>query len=329
MNALVLSGGGARGAFEAGVVTALTERERFDIVCGTSIGAMNGALIAQDDAGSLRELWHEMAARNVLRLDERLEAWRRLGAHLRAMRLLSALGDLRRVRIPALMRIRGLLDWTPIATLLAERLDARRIRIPLIVGATDVSHGRPVAFYRFPDDAAAQRFTDSEPDAYPITDDNFVDVIRASAAMPGSFAPVAIETPAGRTFFADGCIANNTPLRQAIDAGATRVTVVFMQHDALRYREHEIRHAVDVLLACQDIADQRMLALDIKLARAVNAAVLRGDAPGKRAVELRVIGPSVPLRIAAMKFHDQAAMDRAFDVGVSEGRMTLQASSPA
>jgi hypothetical protein len=81
-----------------------------------------------------------------------------------------------------------------------------------------------------------------------------------------------------------------------------------------------------VVFACQDIADQRMLELDLKLTRSINLAVMRGDAPGKRLVELRVIGPSVPLRIGAMKFNDQVAMDRAFDIGLSEGRMALAAA---
>lgn len=59
MKALILSGGGARGAYEAGAALALLQHERFDIICGTSIGAINGAFIAQDDAedkwGSCRQ----------------------------------------------------------------------------------------------------------------------------------------------------------------------------------------------------------------------------------------------------------------------------------
>ena len=48
--ALVLSGGGAKGAYEAGCVRALQEiGYEFDLVCGTSIGALNGLLVAQKD----------------------------------------------------------------------------------------------------------------------------------------------------------------------------------------------------------------------------------------------------------------------------------------
>ncbi len=328
MNALVLSGGGARGAFEAGVVTALADEERFDIVCGTSIGALNGSIVAQGDTGSLRDIWREIASRRVIRLDERLDAWRKIGSDVRKGRIVPALSRLSRTRIPKFGRITGLLDWEPVRAILEQHLDATRIRVPFVIGATDITHGRGAAFYRFPgDDAAARRFAESEPNAYPITNANYVDVVRASAAIPGVFPPVTIETgPNAPAVFADGCVANNTPLRQAIDAGATRATVVFMHHDTLRYRDHNVRHAGDVVFACQDIADQRMLELDLKLARSINLAVMRGDAPGKRLVELRVIGPSVPLRIGAMKFNDQAAMDRAFDLGLNEGRMALAAA---
>ncbi len=325
MNALVLSGGGARGAFEAGVATALADEERFDIVCGTSIGALNGSIVAQGETAALRDIWREIAARRVIRLDERLDVWRKIGRDVRTGRLIPALSRLSRARIPKFGRITGLLDWDPVRSILEEHLDAARIRLPFVIGATDITHGRGVAFYRFPgDDEAARRFVESEPHAHPITDANYVDAVRASAALPGAFPPVTIETgPKTSAVFADGCVANNTPLRQAIDAGATRATVVFMQHDTLRYRDHAVRHAGDVVFACQDIADQRMLELDLKLARSINMAVMRGDAPGKRLVELRVIGPSVPLRIGAMKFDDQVAMDRAFDLGLNEGRMAL------
>jgi len=57
MKALILSGGGARGAYEAGAVRTLLEHERFDIICGTSIGAINGTLVAQDEVEKLEALW--------------------------------------------------------------------------------------------------------------------------------------------------------------------------------------------------------------------------------------------------------------------------------
>ena len=64
--ALVLSGGGARGAFEAGVIRELSKRKTFDIVCGTSIGAINAALTAQQAFDALDRLWSTISTVNIV-----------------------------------------------------------------------------------------------------------------------------------------------------------------------------------------------------------------------------------------------------------------------
>ncbi len=58
MKALVLSGGGALGAFEAGAIKALHDGgSEFDLICGTSIGAINASFAAQDKIDELTALW--------------------------------------------------------------------------------------------------------------------------------------------------------------------------------------------------------------------------------------------------------------------------------
>ena len=62
--ALVLSGGGSKGAYEAGFLLAAKElNQHFDIVTGTSIGALNGALVAMGDYEGLEYTW------NILDMD--------------------------------------------------------------------------------------------------------------------------------------------------------------------------------------------------------------------------------------------------------------------
>ncbi|MGH7716974.1 MAG: patatin-like phospholipase family protein, partial [Vulcanimicrobiaceae bacterium] len=69
MKALVLSGGGARGAYEAGVIDGLVSKgEHFDILCGTSIGALNAAFVAQDNIDDMRMTWANIAAAKVVTL---------------------------------------------------------------------------------------------------------------------------------------------------------------------------------------------------------------------------------------------------------------------
>lgn len=66
--ALVLSGGGAKGAYEAGCIKALHElNETFDIVTGTSIGALNGLLYAQQDYEVMEQLWRNLTIQDVMK----------------------------------------------------------------------------------------------------------------------------------------------------------------------------------------------------------------------------------------------------------------------
>lgn len=65
--ALVLCGGGAKGAYEVGCIRALQQLNiKIDIVCGTSIGALNGLLVVQQDYDALEKLWQEMSIEKVM-----------------------------------------------------------------------------------------------------------------------------------------------------------------------------------------------------------------------------------------------------------------------
>ncbi|GAG09074.1 unnamed protein product, partial [marine sediment metagenome] len=68
MKSLVLSGGGARGCFEAGVLYELFDRIQFDNISGTSVGALNTMILSQcyidNDKSLLKEVWTEMIKKN-------------------------------------------------------------------------------------------------------------------------------------------------------------------------------------------------------------------------------------------------------------------------
>lgn len=68
--ALILGGGGSRGSYQAGFTKAMLELDlKFDIVTGTSIGALNGCLIAQNDALPLIDLWENMEVSKIIKGD--------------------------------------------------------------------------------------------------------------------------------------------------------------------------------------------------------------------------------------------------------------------
>ncbi len=67
--ALVLAGGGTRGAYQNGAIHALRDlnEANFDIVTGTSIGALNGALFVQQDFDVLDDLWHNLTQTDIIK----------------------------------------------------------------------------------------------------------------------------------------------------------------------------------------------------------------------------------------------------------------------
>ena len=66
---LVLSGGGAKGTYEAGVIYALKQLDILDkvyVVSGTSIGALNTLLVAMDNPEAMIHIWDEISYKDVL-----------------------------------------------------------------------------------------------------------------------------------------------------------------------------------------------------------------------------------------------------------------------
>ena len=75
MNALILLGGGARGAYQVGIIRALREQGiSIDIVCGSSVGAINAAVVAAGMADELERYWFEIGTLDVL--SPRVDLWR-------------------------------------------------------------------------------------------------------------------------------------------------------------------------------------------------------------------------------------------------------------
>ncbi|MBI2555207.1 MAG: patatin-like phospholipase family protein [Candidatus Rokubacteria bacterium] len=123
MTALVLCGGGSRGAVEVGLYRALMELEiPIDLVVGTSVGAINGAVVATSmPPEALETLWQGLRRRDLFALNPQL-LWKLIWA--------DSLYDHRRLR-----------------RFLERRLPARRFEdlvIPLIVTGTDFERGQPV-----------------------------------------------------------------------------------------------------------------------------------------------------------------------------------------
>lgn len=221
---LVLAGGGARGAYEAGVLRFVVhELSRRSgeivaprIVCGTSAGAINGTYIgartgSPEGATELSRFWQTLTVDRVYRF----EAVDLLRSPLRMLG--RAVGD-----------SLSLVDATPIQKLVQEELPWRALDDvlnsgqlhALVVAATEVAAGR--CFY-FMD-----RRVPGTPIHLPYPEEVLVHSrIRArhtlaSAAIPFLFPPVDIDGEA----FQDGGLRQNTPLTPALRLGAHRLLVI-------------------------------------------------------------------------------------------------------
>lgn len=227
--ALVLSGGGARGAYQAGVLTAIEEITRrhrmpqpFRVICGISAGSLNGTFLALriDDfrAGARRlvELWSGLQTGHVFRTDRAslgTNALRWLG-----QASLGAAFD----RHPA----RSLLDTSPLRKLIvrelsqgsiAAQIDAGRLRA-VSVSATDYDSGFGVTFVQgTPETVLWRRFRRAS-EATTLRADHLM----ASSAIPLLFPPTKID----QRWYGDGGTRNTAPLSPAVRLGADRLVVV-------------------------------------------------------------------------------------------------------
>ena len=239
--AIVLSGGGARGAYEAGVLSYLFEHIyprlgrpfEFDLVSGTSVGAIHAAYLAasadlapEQRSRKIRDVWCGMELRHVVRLTLR----DLLGFPLRALGLTriarADAGDTRAT-------VGGLLDLSPLEKIVTDRipwaglranLDAARPGV-LCVSCTEVRSGRVAVFMDGP--LADPTPWAYDPNATAISEEIGPRHVRASAAIPFLFPSVRI----GEHYYVDGGLRMNTPLSPALRLGADRVLVIALKHE--------------------------------------------------------------------------------------------------
>jgi NTE family protein len=239
--AIVLAGGGAFAAYEAGVLLYVLDelpretgvRPRFDVFAGTSAGAINVSALAahaDDQAGAARrlaEFWRQITLTDVVRFGYR--EVRALGRLLLGP-LRERVPDLRppRDRRGSHQPVAGLFDTTP----LRERLEALvpwgRLQGHLASGlvravalcATEVCTGSSVIFYETAKGVEYKEGRDPNKEVVRVRVG--VDHAMASSAIPFLFPAVLIDG----VCYTDGALRQNTPLNPALRLGAQRLLVV-------------------------------------------------------------------------------------------------------
>jgi NTE family protein len=241
---LVMTGGGARGAYQAGVLWRIGELKRvrahgnpFAIISGSSAGAINGSALASgaDDfplaTKIIARLWSQLKPSDVFRCD----------LISQASNSLTWILDLSFGALLGGGNAHSLLDARPLRQFLSKHLRYDRIDAniraghlyALTVSATNYTSGKSYLFIQgkkgHPMWNRSRRVTLSTP----IT----VDHVCASAAIPLVFQPVKLHTPLGTAHFGDGCVRLQQPLSPAIRLGASKILAIGVRAENVEHQK--------------------------------------------------------------------------------------------
>ncbi len=235
---LILTGGGARAAYQVGVLRAVHRIRRaagappgnpYPVLAGTSAGALNAAALATDaddaDAGiaKLVRVWENMHVEQVYRTDS-FGVIRTGAKWLTMMSMGWAMVRMRK------LRPRSMLDNAPLHQLLAEMIDLDRIERligdghlkALAVNASSYTSGTHVTFYQ----SAAEHLPWIRSNRLAVQGDLTMAHLLASAAIPFMFPAVTLPLQGSYEWFGDGSMRQTAPISPAIHLGADRILVI-------------------------------------------------------------------------------------------------------
>lgn len=236
---LVLTGGGARAAYQAGVLDGVAmilheagwapERNPYDIICGTSAGAINATALAchadnfDEGLQTVLGVWGRITVEQVYRADS-------LGVLRSGARWLSLLSFGWLLRKWKANPPNALLDNTPLVTLLNRMLNFPRLDEALLSGAlhalavtaSSYTAGRHITFFQ--SEADIEPWVRSQRIA--LHSQIGVEHLLASSAIPLIFPATPIYCNGKREFFGDGSMRQLAPISPAIHLGADKVLVI-------------------------------------------------------------------------------------------------------
>ena len=226
MRALVLSGGGAHGAYENGALQWLLAHKeiKYDLLCGISVGALNCAVLSMFELGQekaaargLSNLWHQISNKKIFK------------EHLPLGRVLAFWKN-------SVVNSQPLLDFIDFKYTHAQTTDTRR---KIIIGAVSLTSGKYVEF-----DQSSKYLTDA---------------IKASSAYPVFFTPVHFDNQ----WWADGGIKTIAPLDAAVRAGATHIDMIITTPADSKPWPNKNPKTLDIALRVLDLTYEEILDDDL------------------------------------------------------------------
>lgn len=295
---LILTGGGARAAYQVGVLKALSEispgREwPFPIIVGTSAGAVSASILAanvrrwHDSVADIEQVWANFHVNQVFRSDT--SAMLRAGA-----RWLGSLFTGGAIGPP-----KSLLDNSPLRELLSRVTDFDAVRVNVAEGhlralalcATSYFTARSVSFFEADTTIGEWSRAQRHGERVPLS----LDYLMASLGIPFLFQPICLQGE----YFGDGAMRQTAPLSPAIHLGADRLLVLgvrpthldliprFVASDSPPTPGQLFGYMLDTLFSDQISADLE------NLNRINRLAALAGPGMGARQIHTMMIAPSV------------------------------------
>jgi NTE family protein len=264
MKALVHSGGGAKGSWACGVIQYLLGdlNINYDIYTGTSVGAINTAFLAMFKAGQ------EQEAASLLK-----DWWLKLD-NSKIYRTWPFWG-----RIAAVWQS-SFYDSSPLHNLIWENFDLERIRASgkkIAVGAVSITTGKYLSFDQ--------------------DDDDFINAVLASSAFPGMLTPVKMKGQ----IWVDGGMKTLSPIKLAIDMGATDIDVITTSPDIRNKKFIDNPNIIDIIKRSFDVATDKILSNDIDQVIMHNKLAEAG-LTNKKVVKLRILRPHFNLLDDVLNF---------------------------
>jgi predicted acylesterase/phospholipase RssA len=348
-SSLVLSGGGARGAYEAGVIEGLVraagvhDGEKLpdvDLVIGTSIGALNGWFVATAQYSALRRAWENISASNLFRLKRQYSALDNPNTFFasRMFESLSMLANLNR-------SMAGIFDSEPLKGWLRASVDTNHPPVvPFVFNAADICNMRAAYFYVRADGIDEQELksvmcsieaVSGLPAIAQPAGRMLHDALYASIALPLLLDPIELVVGGQRGLFVDGGSCDNSAIDFA-RVSSRRVHVVLTDPVSLQFNP---TNAVMAGLGSFNLLQRRALDASLRSAhfetagkRLFEAAATNGE---QRAyldsvfdVELAVLRPAADLETGYGGFHDAGKLRAAYDLGLGDAQAGWSPYSP-
>ncbi|SMO33432.1 patatin-like phospholipase family protein [Fodinibius sediminis] len=238
--ALVLSGGGAKGAFQVGALdTFYNHGYEFDLLSGVSVGALNGSMIATRQFEQLQELWDALQKSDVLRTRSITDVIQQF--------VLYKIGFSRHPR--------GLHGLEPLKRLLSSHLFGKEIRIPFHFGFVSLESGHYVK-------ATVRQ------DGHKIDEDDILRIM-ASSAIPVQFEPVDFYNQT----LVDGGIRNISPIAEILPYNPDEIVIIPTEPLDGRQEKAEVDDILQIAKRTVEVMLDEIFIEDIKRFVQINRLV--------------------------------------------------------